>query len=66
MKRERAIQARGNAMAMRVAGIEEGECSKAMAMATRVMSKWMAMATTRGMVTKVKEAGEEEENGKGG
>ncbi len=53
-------------MAMRVAGIKEGECGKAMAMATRVMGKWTATATTRAMLTKLKQAGEEEENGKGG
>ncbi len=32
----------------------------------RVMGKWTATATTRAMVTKTKEAGEEEGNGKGG
>ncbi len=51
---------------MRVASIEEVEGSKAMVMATRVVGKWMAMATTRAIVTKTKEAGEEEGNGKGG
>ena len=51
---------------MRVAGIKEGEGGKAMAMATRVAGKQTAMAMTREMVTKTKEAGEEEGNGKGG
>ncbi len=50
---------------MSVAGVKEVESSKAMAMATRVAGKRMAMATTRGLVTKMKEAGEEEGNGKG-
>jgi hypothetical protein len=51
---------------MRVVGIKEGEGSKAMAMATRVAGERMATATTRAMVKKTKEAGEEEGNGKGG
>jgi hypothetical protein len=58
--------ARANATAMRVVGVKEGEGGKAMAMATRVVGEWMAMAMTRVMVTKRKEAGEEEGNGKGG
>ncbi len=37
-----------------------------MAMATRVAGKWTAMATMRVMVTKTKETGKEEGNGKGG
>jgi hypothetical protein len=49
---------------MRVAGIKEGEGIK-MAMATRVAGKRTAMATTRAMVIKTKEVGEEEGNGKG-
>jgi hypothetical protein len=53
-------------MAMRVVGIEDGKGGKAMAMATRVVGKWMAAATTRAMVMKIKGAGEEEGNGKGG
>jgi hypothetical protein len=32
----------------------------------RVAGKWMAMATMRAMVTKTKEAGEEEGDGRGG
>jgi hypothetical protein len=50
----------------------EGKCNsnvsgrhQAMLMATRVAGKRMATATTRVMVTKMKEAGEEEGNGKG-
>ncbi len=53
-------------MAMRVAGIKEVEGSKAMAMMTRVAGKGLATVTIRAMVTKSKEAGEEEGNGKGG
>jgi hypothetical protein len=63
--RERARVARENAMVMRVVGVEQGEGGKAMAMATRVVGKWTAMAKTRVMATKTKEAGEEEGNGKG-
>ncbi len=65
MKRERARVARANAMAMRVTGVEEGEGGKVMALATRAMGKWTATAMTRGMVTKTKEAGDVEGNGKG-
>jgi hypothetical protein len=63
--RERARVARENATAMRVAGIEQGEGSKVMVMATRMAGKWTAMAKMRVMVMKTKEAGEEEGNGKG-
>jgi hypothetical protein len=66
MKRERARVARANATAMRVVGIKEGEGSKAMAMVTRVVGERTAMATMRAMVTKTREAGEEEGNGKNG
>jgi hypothetical protein len=52
-------------MAMRVAGVKEGKGIKTMARATRVAGKQTAMVTTRAMVTKVKEAGEEEGKGKG-
>jgi hypothetical protein len=52
-------------MAMRVAGVKEGKCGKAMAMATRVVGEWMTTATTRAMVMKTKEVGEEEGNDKG-
>ncbi len=65
MKRERAWGTMANVMAMRVEGIKEGEGGKAMVMATRLAGKWTAMATMRAMVTKTKEAGEEEGNGKG-
>jgi hypothetical protein len=50
---------------MRVVGIEEGKGGKVMAMATRVAGKWTATAKTRTMVSKTKEASEEEGNGKG-
>ncbi len=53
-------------MAKRVAGVEEGKGGKAMVMATRVVGKWTAIATTKAMVTKTKEVGEEEGNDKGG
>jgi hypothetical protein len=53
-------------MAMRMAGIKEGEGGKAMVIATRVVGEGMATMTTRAMVTKTKEAGEEERNSKGG
>ncbi len=61
--KERA--ARANAMAMRVAGVKEGDGGKAMTMATRMVCEQMVMAMTREMVMKTKEAGEEEGNGKG-
>jgi hypothetical protein len=51
---------------MKVAGVKEGEGGKGIVMATRVAGAQMAMTTTRAMVTKTKEAGEEEGNGKGG
>jgi hypothetical protein len=54
-----------NAMAMRVVGMKEGEGSKAMAMATRVAGEWRTTMTTRAMVTKMREASEEEGTGKG-
>jgi hypothetical protein len=44
-------------MAMRVAVVKEGEGSKVMAMATRVLGERMAMAMMRAMVMKTKEAG---------
>ncbi len=44
-------------MAMKVAGNEENMGSKAISMATRVMGKWTAMATTRAMVMAMREAG---------
>jgi hypothetical protein len=53
-------------MAMRVVGIKEGEGSKVMAIATRLTGKQTATMMTRAMVTKTKEVGEEEGNGKGG
>ncbi len=51
---------------MRFARKEEGEGSKAMAMATRVAGKLTATATKRVMATKTREAGKEEGNGTGG
>ncbi len=55
-------------MAMRVAGVEEGEGSKAMAMAiaTRMAGEQTATAMMRVMVTKTIETGAEEGNSKGG
>jgi hypothetical protein len=52
-------------MAMRVVGIEEGKGGKAMVIVTWVAGKGMATMTTRAMVTKTKEVGEEEGNSKG-
>ncbi len=56
---------RENAMAMRVVGTKEGEGGKAIVMAKRVVGKQIATAMMRVMVTKMKEVGEEEGNGKG-
>ncbi len=53
-------------MLMRVAGVGEDKGSKAMTMATRVAGEQMATVTTRAMLTKTKEADEEEGHGKGG
>ncbi len=53
-------------MAMRVVGVKEGEGGKAMAMATRVVGEQPTTMTMRAMVTKTKEVGEKEGNGKGG
>jgi hypothetical protein len=54
------------ATAMRVVGNEEGEGDKAMATATRIVGKWMATATKRGVAMMWREVGKEEGNGKGG
>jgi hypothetical protein len=59
MKRERAKAARVNTTAMRVAGVEEGKGSKSMAVATRLVGKWMVTSITMTMVTKMKEESEE-------
>jgi hypothetical protein len=64
-KRERVRVTRENAMAMRVVGTKEGEGGKAIVMAKRVVGKQIATAMMRVMVTKMKEVGEEEGNGKG-
>jgi hypothetical protein len=53
-------------MGMRVVGEEEGKGGKAMTLATMVVGERTAMATKRAMVIKMREAGEEEGNGKGG
>jgi hypothetical protein len=52
-------------MAMKVAGKEEGEGGKAMAMATRLVGERMVTAIKRAMATKMREAGEEEGGGNG-
>ncbi len=52
-------------MAMRVAGVKEGEGRKAMSMTTRVSGKPAATATTKAMVMKTKEVGEAEGNSTG-
>ncbi len=62
------------AMAMRVAGDEEGKGGKAMSMATRIVGKWTVTATKRVMATKKATAtamatrvvGNKEGNGNGG
>jgi hypothetical protein len=59
MKREGARAARANAMAMRVAGDEEGKGGKAMLMATRMVGKWTATATKRVMVMATRVAGKQ-------
>jgi hypothetical protein len=51
---------------MRVVAVKEGKGGKVMAMATGVAGKRTVTATTKAMVTKMKEVGEEEGNGKGG
>ncbi len=51
---------------MRVVGGKESKGNKEMVIATRVMGKQTAMATKRVMATAMREAGEEEGNGKGG
>jgi hypothetical protein len=53
------------AIAMRVAGDEEGKGGKAVAIATRVAGKRTVMATRRAMAKATIEAGKEEGNGKG-
>ncbi len=53
-------------MVMRVEGTDLGKGGKVMVIVTRVAGKGMATTTTRAMVTKIKEVGEEEENSKGG
>jgi hypothetical protein len=58
--------AKAMAMVIRVAGNNEGEGGKAMAMATRVSGKRTVTAKKRAMATKTREVGEEEGNGKGG
>jgi hypothetical protein len=52
--------------AMRVVGDKDGEGGKAMVMATRVVGERTVMALKRAMTMKMKEACEEEGNGKGG
>jgi hypothetical protein len=52
-------------MGMRVVGIKEGKGGKAMVIATWVADEGMATTMAWAMVTKTKEAGEEEGNSKG-
>jgi hypothetical protein len=66
MKRARARAARAMTIAMRVVGEEDGEGGKAIALATRVVGEWMATATKRAMATKMREAGKDDGNCKGG
>ncbi len=51
---------------MRVGGEEDGKGGKAMALVTRVAGEQMATAVKRAIATKMREAGKEEGNGKGG
>jgi hypothetical protein len=62
----KAEAARGLVTAMKVAGDKEGEGRKVMAMATRVAGERMATPTKRAMAKKMRVAGKEEGNGKGG
>ncbi len=65
-KMARARVAREMAMVMRVAGNEEGEGGKAMAMATRVAGERTAMLMKIAMATKTREVGDEKGIGRGG
>jgi hypothetical protein len=56
-KRERAKAARATVKVMRVAGDEEGEDGKAMAMVTRMVDKWTVMARKRAMAMATRVAG---------
>ncbi len=58
-KRERARAARAMATAMRVGGDKEGEGSKAIAMATRIVGKLTATATKRVIVMGMRVAGKQ-------
>jgi hypothetical protein len=51
--------ARSMAMTMRVTGSKKGEGSKVIAMATRMLGKWTAMATKRVIVTVMRVAGKQ-------
>ncbi len=53
-------------MTMRVVGIKEGKGGKGMVIVTWVAGEGMATTRMRAIVTKTKEAGEEEGNSKGG
>jgi hypothetical protein len=53
-------------MVMRVAGKEEGQGGKAMAMATRVAGERMTMLTKSAVATKTREVGKEEGIVRGG
>ncbi len=50
---------------IRVVGEEEGEGGRVMGVVTKAVGEWTATAMKRVMVTKMKEAGKEEGNGKG-
>ncbi len=54
------------AMVMRVVGNEDGEGSKAMAMATRVAGERTVMLTKSAMATKTREESDEKGIGRGG
>jgi hypothetical protein len=57
-KRERGRVARAMVKVMRMAGNEEGEDSKVMAMATRMADEWTVTARKRAMATATRVVGE--------
>ena len=65
-KRVRVRAARAMETTMRVAGNEEGEGGKAMAMATRVAGERTAMLMKSAMATKTRDVSDEKGIGRGG
>jgi hypothetical protein len=58
MEKASARAARAMVTVMRVVGDKEGECSKAMVMATRIAGEYTAATTKRAMVTATRVVGE--------